>query len=271
MINQFYATGLNIVRNMNMNLWHSQRALERITTGQRINRAADDPAGLAISEKMRAQIRGLSQAARNIQDGMSLIQTAEGGLNETHAILQRMREITVQAANGTNSEEDRQALQMEYDELLKEISRISKDTQFNTMNVLDGKKSSIKLQVGPNSGQSIDIHLQDMSSAALGLAGSSIANAEAANEALGKLDGAISKVSSHRSYLGAMQNRLEHTLSNTLNMEENLIAAESRIRDADIAKEMMEFTKRNILYQAGQMALRLHMQQAHSILQLLKM
>lgn len=270
MINQYYATGLSVIRHMNMNMWASQKAMMRLSTGLRINSAADDAAGLAISEKMRGQIRGLEQAARNIQDGISLLQTAEGGLHEVHAMLQRMREISVQAANDTNSPEDRQHLQNEYEQLLEEITRISRDTQFNTIPLLDGSKSSLKIQAGANSGQTIELHFSNMSGAAIGLAGTNILTREAAEEAMSALDEAINKVASQRSSFGAMQNRLEHALNNTLNMQENLVAAESRIRDADMAKELMNFTKANLLMQAAQYVLAMHMQQAQSMLQLLK-
>lgn len=270
MINQYYATGLSVIRHMNMNMWASQKAMMRLSTGLRINSAADDAAGLAISEKMRGQIKGLEQAARNIQDGISLLQTAEGGLHEVHAMLQRMREISVQAANDTNSPEDRQHLQNEYEQLLEEITRISRDTQFNTIPLLDGSKSSLKIQAGANSGQTIELHFSNMSGAAIGLAGTNILTREAAEEAMSALDEAINKVASQRSSFGAMQNRLEHALNNTLNMQENLVAAESRIRDADMAKELMNFTKANLLMQAAQYVLAMHMQQAQSMLQLLK-
>lgn len=270
MINKHYATGLSIINNMNKNMWQSQKVIERLSTGLRINRAADNPAGLAISEKMRAQIRGLGQAARNIQDGISLVQTAEGALNETHAIVQRMRELSVQAANDTYTDSDRQALQKEYEQLLAEISRISKDTEFNTMPLLDGSKSTFRIQAGANAGQFIEINISQMSVDSLGLTGTNLLTREAADEAISKLDEATKKVSEQRSSLGATQNRLEHALSNTENMQENLIAAESRIRDADIAKEMMEFVRLNILMQVSQSVLAMHMQQAQAVLQLLK-
>lgn len=269
-INQFYANGLGIVRQMNINMLASQRALQRLSTGLRINSAADDPAGLAISEKMRAQIRGLGQAARNIQDGISLIQTAEGALNEVHAMLQRMREISIQAANDTNTPEDRVHLQNEYDQLLQEITRISRDTEFNTIPLLDGSKETLKIQAGANSGQTIEITLENMSAATLGLEGTNLLTRENANEAIEQLDDAIKTVSTQRSKFGAMHNRLEHSLNNVLNMQENLTAAESRIRDADMAKEIMNFTRANIMAQAAQYALMLHMQQGQSILMLLR-
>lgn len=270
MLGKWNATGLSIIRNMNTQWAIANKSMERISTGYRINRAADDPAGLAISEKMRAQIRGLGQAARNIQDGISLLQTAEGALNETHSILQRMRELSVQSANDTLTDNDRNQLALEFEELKKEISRISTDTEFNTKTLLDGSQTSIKIQAGANTGQHIELTIGNMGASAIGVDTLSISTRDAAENAIGELDKAINKVSSERSRMGAYTNRLEHAYNNAVNMEENLTAAESRIRDADIAKEMMALTKANILMQAGQYVLKIHMQQAQSILQLLK-
>ena len=270
MLGKWNSTGLSIIRNMNAQWAIANKSMERISSGYRINRAADDPAGLAISEKMRAQIRGLGQAARNIQDGISLLQTAEGALNEKHSILHRMRELSVEAANDTLTDNDRKQLALEFDELKKEVTRISKDTEFNTKTLLDGSQSTLKIQAGANAGQQIELTIGNMSADAIGIKDLSISTREDADNAIGELDKAINKVSSERSRMGAYTNRLEHAYNNTVNMEENLTAAESRIRDADIAKEMMALTKANILMQAGQYVLSLHMQQAQSILQLLK-
>ncbi len=270
MLGKWNATGLNILRNMNNQWAIANRSMERLSSGYRINRAADDPAGLAISEKMRAQIRGLGQSARNIQDGISLLQTAEGALNETHAILQRMRELGVQAANDTLTDNDRDLLNIEFEELKKEVNRISKDTNFNTKTLLDGTQTSIKIQAGANSGQSIELNIGNMSGDSIGLKDLSISTREKADAAIAGMDEAIKQVSCERSKMGAYTNRLEHAYNNAVNMEENLTAAESRIRDADIAKEMMTLAKANILMQAGQYVLSLHIQQAQSVLQLLK-
>ncbi|MCJ8008737.1 flagellin [Lederbergia wuyishanensis] len=272
MLGKWYSTGLSMINQMNRHLAISQRSLERISTGLMINRASDDPAGLAISEKMRAQIRGLHMAGRNIQDGISLLQTAEGGLNETHAILQRMRELSVQSASDTYTDADREALALEFEELKKEIQRISKDLQFNSMPLLDGSRSSIRIQAGANAGQYIELSIGDMGvdDTGINIEKLSISTRDGANKAMSKLDEAITKVSSERSKIGAYMNRLEHAYNNAMNMEENLIAAESRIRDADIAKEIMDYTKANILLQANQYVMSLHMQQAYSVLQLLK-
>lgn len=272
-IGKWYAQGLSIWRSMNTQFNAANKALERIATGYRINRAADDPAGLAISEKMRAQISGLNQAGKNIQNGMSMLQTAEGALNETHAILQRMRDLAVQSASDTLTDDDRALIQTEYEELKKEIQRISKDTQFNQKNLINGdyKDQPFKIQAGANAGQTIDLYLGDASLSGMGLPDtSSIGTREDAEKAISEVDDAINQVSKQRSKLGAYMNRLEHAYNVTMNTHENLVSAESRIRDADIAKEMMNFIKASILQQAAQYAMAMHMQQGQSILQLLK-
>lgn len=270
MLGNWNAMGLNILRNMTMHNNQIAQSMERLSTGKRINRAADDPAGLAISEKMRAQIRGLQVAQRNIQDSISMFQTAEGALNETHAMLQRMRELSVQAASDTMTDVDREQLELEFQELKKEIQRNSKDTLFNTKPLLDGSQSSFKTQAGANAGQSIEFTIGNMGIDSLALTNASIATRDKADEAISLVDDAINRVSSERSRMGAYVNRLEHAYNNAMTMEENLTAAESRIRDADIAKEMMALTKANVLLQASQYVLSLHMQQAQSVLQLLK-
>lgn len=270
-IGSWNALGLSMYNNYTRNANAMNKALLRISSGYRINSAADDAAGLAISEKMRAQIRGLNMAGKNIQDGISLIQTAEGALNETHAIIQRMRELSVQAANDTLTDDDRALIEIEFQELKKEITRISTDTEFNTRTLLNGdyKDKGLKIQVGANSGQNIEVFIGEVNSSSLGLDNLSIATREEAEKSLSELDKALNKTSQERSRLGAYQNRLEHAYNVTMNTAENLTAAESRIRDADIAKEMMNFTKASILMQAAQYAMSLHMQQAQSILQLL--
>ncbi|MEK4701117.1 flagellin [Solibacillus sp. FSL R7-0668] len=265
------SAGLAIYNNYNRQYNAMNKALYRISTGYRINSAADDAAGLAISEKMRAQIRGLNMAGKNIQDGISLIQTAEGALNETHAIIQRMRELSVQASNDTLTDDDRKLLDIEFQELKKEITRISTDTEFNTRTLLNGdyKDNGLKIQVGANSGQNMEVLIGEVSSFSLGLDTLSISTRDDAEKSLSQLDKSLSQTSMERARLGAYQNRLEHAYNVTMNTSENLTAAESRIRDADIAKEMMNFTKASILMQATQYAMRLHMQQAFSILDLL--
>jgi len=248
----------------------SGKAMEKLSSGLRINRAGDDAAGLAISEKMRGQIRGLDQAARNSQDSISLIQTAEGALNETHSILQRMRELSVQAANDTNVAADRTAIKTEIDELNKEITRISNQTEFNTQKLLDNSFSGKQFQIGANNGQTITLSISGMSATALGVNGIAVTNTTVANAAVSSIDAAITRVSTERSKLGAYQNRLEHTINNLGTSSENLSAAESRVRDVDMAKEMMNFSKNNILSQAAQAMLAQANQQPQGVLQLLR-
>ena len=264
---------LNTHRQMGINQNAMQKSMEKLSSGLRINRAGDDAAGLAISEKMRGQIRGLDQASRNAQDGVSLIQTAEGALNETHSILQRMRELAVQSSNDTNTDADRGELQKEVEALEKEINRIAGNTEFNTKKLLGGEAGTEvfngKFHVGANAGQSIDLAIENMRASGLGISGISISGQVSANNAISGINAAIETVSAQRSALGAVQNRLEHTIANLDNSSENLSAAESRIRDVDMAKEMMEMTKSNILSQASQSMLAQANQQPQSVLQLL--
>lgn len=267
-------------RNLSANYGKMALAMERLSSGMRINRAADDPAGLAISEKMRAQIRGLEMAQKNAQDGISLIQTAEGALNETHSILHRVRELAVQAANDSYmTEGDRQAIQMEVNELLDEIDSIAGRTEFNTQKLLDGNFTDKKIHTGANAGQSMGISIGAMDSSSLGLdelradpegEEGGILTQEAADKAIGLADTAINRVSTERARLGAKQNRLEHTINNLSVTHENLVAAESRIRDADMAKEMMNFTKYYMLTQAAQAILAQANQIPQGMLQLLR-
>lgn len=363
---------MNSYRQLGANQTNSAKSMEKLSSGLRINRAGDDAAGLAISEKMRGQVRGLNQAQRNSQDAISLIQTAEGALNETHSILQRMRELATQASNDTNTDQDRAELQKELNQLTSEINRIGNNTEFNQKKLLNGSQSltsgsyvasagstaasggGLKMQIGANSAQNFTVDIFDMRAEALGIAGSSgssgaigqadkagqlnawnsgssdevyfksdgskdsgatiltengtkisselvaksvnatfasgAANAltdkgndagsgvhaldirthEKATSAISVIDSAISQVSAERSKLGAFQNRLEHTISNLGNSAENLQAAESRVRDVDMAKEMMDFTKNNILSQASQAMLAQANQRPQSVLQLLQ-
>ena len=364
---------LNTYRQLSVNNTSSQKAIEKLSSGLRINRAGDDAAGLAISERMRSQIRGLDMASRNAQDGISLIQTAEGALNETQSILQRMRELAVQAKNGTNTDDDRKALNEEYKELIAEITRIGEETEFNTKKVLKGDlggssisavgtaltpengivdiisngadaatdytvaysvnddeitlssaslgKSetisvtsptgfdtkeitfgsvgitliissalnadltanntftvgvggALKLQIGANKDQTMDVSISDMRASALGgvnkINGTSVTDETSAATALESIEFALQEVSEQRSKLGAYQNRLEHTINNLSTAAENLTAAESRIRDVDMAQEMMEFTKTSILMQASQAMLAQANQMPQGVLQLLR-
>jgi len=263
---------MNAHRNMSFNTANSGKSMEKLSSGLRINRAGDDAAGLAISEKMRGQIRGLDQASRNAQDGISLIQTAEGALNETHSILQRMRELSVQSANDTNTNDDRAELQKEVTELTSEISRIANQTEFNTKKLMSGGFSTagLNFHIGANTGQKIELKLSNMSASGLSVNGLSVSSQASANNSITKLDTAIKKVSSERAKLGATQNRLEHTINNLNVGAENLQAAESRVRDVDMANEMMSFTKNNILNQAAQAMLAQANQQPQAVLQLLR-
>ena len=386
-------SAINTYRQMGVNQTAATKNMEKLSSGLRINRAGDDAAGLAISEKMRGQIRGLDMAAKNSQDGISLIQTAEGALNETHSILQRMRELSVQAANDTNTDADRVELQKEVKELLSEVTRIGNNTEFNTKTLMNGdlaakatgtianatevgsvsiaelgslkdtdtftiaqtvnygtettggandgalidvefeieladgtkatgtltkaqldegktsvdvtggdSKFTVKLddaatlkdssgngvgtatatdtltfddnalsfQIGANANQTMRLDLNDMRSEALGIDGIDISTSAGAQTAITALDSAIQTVSAERSKMGANQNRLEHTINNVGASSENLTAAESRIRDVDMAKEMMEMTKNNILQQAAQAMLAQANQQPQGVLQLLR-
>ncbi|RCW74723.1 flagellin [Saliterribacillus persicus] len=267
---------LNTHRQLGINQNAMQNSMEKLSSGLRINKAGDDAAGLAISEKMRAQINGLDQASRNSQDGISMIQTAEGGLDESHSILQRMRELAVQSSNDTNVQQDRDALNDEFTQLGNELARIKDNTQFNTQNLLDGTagaSGNVTIQVGANETETTEI---DFTTAGVNLSGvvaaaqsGSIASLSGAQAAITTIEDQIETVSKGRSYLGAMQNRLEHTIANLDNSSENLSAAESRVRDVDMAKEMMEMTRANILSQASQSMLAQANQQPQSVLQLL--
>ncbi|MEW6698047.1 MAG: flagellin [Bacillota bacterium] len=374
-INQNIAA-LNTYRSLTNNTTMGAKSLEKLSSGLRINRAGDDAAGLAISEKMRGQIRGLDQASRNAQDGISLIQTAEGALNETHSILQRMRELAVQASADSNTDTDRKELQKEVSQLIKEIDRISNTTEFNSQKLLDGTKANVvakshsaellasntneytvsgistiaadktylfkvgnettttgtfnytitdeagsniatgtiantatsltvatgveltfasgsissgdsvaivarktvtadadksfALQIGANSTQTISVDVSDMSAKALRVDTVKIDTQKGAEASISAVEQALRDVSAERSKLGAFQNRLEHTINNLGTSSENLSAAESRIRDVDMAKEMMEFTKTNILSQAAQAMLAQANQQPQGVLQLLR-
>ncbi|TCI67208.1 MULTISPECIES: flagellin [unclassified Exiguobacterium] len=367
---------MNAHRNMSFNTAQTGKAMEKLSSGLRINRAGDDAAGLAISEKMRGQIRGMDQAARNAQDGISLIQTAEGALNETHSIAQRMRELSVQSSNETNTADDRAALDKEFQQLKNEVTRIADQTEFNTKKLLKGglgatstagadltpasgmtnynvggsqvgtiaitsaagtavgqvdltatftdaagnvttqtladvatptganeanvnfdklgfsftansslsatsfdgladstitvTGSAAKFQIGANSNQTIDLSIKNMDATALNIVSSDILTKESAQTAITSLDAAIKSVSDERANLGSVQNRLEHTINNLNVGAENLQAAESRIRDVDMAKEMMNFTKNNILNQAAQAMMSQSNQQPQAVLQLLR-
>lgn len=268
---QHNLNAMNSLRQLGTNNTNSGKNLEKLSSGFRINRAGDDAAGLAISEKMRGQINGLEMASKNAADGISMIQTAEGALNETHSILQRMRELAVQSSNDTNVAEDRTAMDNEYQQLALEVDRISDETEFNKQKLWDGTTTAVDFQIGANAGQKITFTFSNADFATLGGAAAGDLTTKAnAQTAIGVLDTAITNVSEIRSNLGATQNRLEHTINNLDTSAENLTAAESRIRDVDMAKEMMEFTKNNILSQAAQAMLAQANQQPQGVLQLLQ-
>ncbi len=277
MIVQHNMTALNANRQLNITNGSLAKKTEKLSSGYRVNRAADDAAGLSISEKMRAQIRGLDQASSNAQDGISLIQTAEGALNEIHSVLQRMRELTVQAANDTNVTADRRAIAKEVRALTSEINRIATQTEFNTMKLLSGKFKGKVLQVGANSRQTISLKISKMTAGKLGVSATVIAkmisktgaNGQSITKLISVVNKAISQVSLQRSALGALQNRLEHTVANADNMAENLQSAESKIRDANMADEMVAYSSFSILQQAGQSMLAQANQSTQGVLSLL--
>lgn len=255
MVIQHNLTAMNSNRMLGITTKQQAKQSEQLASGYRINRAADDAAGLTISEKMRSQIRGLNKASANAQDGVSLIQVAEGALNEAHSILQRMNELATQAANDTNTAADRTALQKEINSLTTELDRISSTTQYNTMNVLNGSFTKKQLQVGALKGQTITINIKSMSAKSLGIVANTNNKVDTnanAGKAMSAFQAAISRVSGLRSDLGAIQNRLEHTIANLDNISENTQAAESRLRDTDMASAMVDYSKNNILAQAGQ-------------------
>ena len=304
MIVQHNMAALNTNRQLGVTNTNLAKSTEKLSSGYRVNRAGDDAAGLSISEKMRGQIRGLEQASTNAQDGISLIQTAEGAMNEIHSVIQRMRELAVQGANDTNVYADRKAIADEMTELSGEIDRIANSTEFNTMKLLDGSfagedgENALTLQVGANKSnedlevaeQVITFNISDMRTtgdnetmAAVGelledtsaLTGDADDyNAAGLNEAwqnaIKVMDDALNYVSESRSLLGAKQNRLEHTIANTDNTAENLQAAESRIRDVNMADEMVKYSKSSILQQAGQSMLAQANQQTQGVLSLLR-
>lgn len=270
MVVQHNLTAMNTSRQLGITTTGLQKSTEKLSSGYKINRAADDAAGLSISEKMRNQIRGLNKAASNTQDGISLVQTAEGALNEVHSMLQRVSELAVQASSDVNGTADRTAIGDEITELKTEINRVATTTQFNKMNILDGSFTQKSIQVGANAGQNIAITIDSMLATDLGLTATTVDSYTNANNTLTAAQTAIEKLSSKRSKLGAVQNRLEHTYDNLNNISENTQAAESRIRDTDMAAEMVSYSKNNILQQAGQSMLAQANQANQGVLSLLQ-
>jgi flagellin len=243
---------LNTQRSLSKSQNALAKSMQRLSSGLRINSAKDDAAGLAISDRMTAQIKGMNQAVRNSNDAISFAQTAEGALGEMTNILQRMRELGVQSANGTNSSDDRTALNAEFSELRSELDRIVSTTKFNGQNLLDGTYASgANFQIGANAGEQITVSIGSMDTANLSVKSATVTTASNAGTAITSVDTALNKVDSLRGTLGAKQNRFESTIANLNNVSENLSAARSRIVDADIATETSEMTKMNILQQAG--------------------
>ena len=272
-------------RQENLNAVDLQKSMEKLSSGQKINRAGDDAANLAVSEKMRSQIRGLNQASKNVQNGVSFIQTTEGYLQETTDILQRIRELAVQASNGVYSDEDRMQIQVEVSQLVAEVDRIASSAQFNGYNMLTGRfaketDNTITFQVGANVDQNIKINVASATAESLGLRGKgqdgedgalvSVSDTETANRTLATIDEALKNVNRQRADLGAVQNRMEMAAKGINVAAENMTSAESVIRDADMAQEMVDFTKNSILQQASTAMLAQANSQSQNVLSLLK-
>jgi flagellin len=273
-------SAINANRSLKFTHWDVNKSMEKLSSGMRINRAGDDASGLAVSEKMRAQIQGLRQAERNTEDGMSFVQTAEGYLNQTAQIVQRIRVLAIQSSNGIYTPEDRQLIQVEVSALISEVDRIASQAEFNRFKVLTGTFSRINAQasmwfhMGPNQNQRERVFIGTMTAAAFsfkrgGQIALNLSTPRGANEAIGVLDGALQKLSKQRSDLGAYYNRLEMAAKGLMNAYENVQAAESRIRDADMAEEMVEFTKNSVLIHSGTAMLAQANLQPQSILRLL--
>ena len=276
MVVQHNLTAMNSNRMLGLTTKTQGKSTEKLSSGYKVNRAADDAAGLAISEKMRRQIRGLTQASLNAQDGISAVQTAEGALNEVHDMLQRMNELAIKSANGTNQTEDQSYIQSEVDALIKEIDRVATTTTFNERNLLDGSWSGgIDLQVGAEgtTSNAISVSIKAMSAAGISvnsLSSTGVASQSAAKSSISTIKAAMTVISKQRSGLGAIQNRLEHTINNLDNVVENTTAAESAIRDTDMATEMVKYSNNQILAQAGQAMLAQSNQSNQGVLSLLQ-
>jgi flagellin len=290
MVVQHNVTAMNANRQLGITTNIQAKSSEKLSSGYKINRAADDAAGLAISEKMRRQVRGLTQASANAQDGISAVQTAEGALNEVHDMLQRMNELATKAANDTLTTDDRSYIQSEIAALSSEITRTAEATEFNNQYLLDGTFTGKKLQVGSETTESneIEINIESLSASSIGVAAKektsdsetpdptsaddqiSVMNHSQAKAALSAVKDALVKISKQRSDLGAIQNRLEHTIKNLDNVTENTQAAESQIRDTDMAAEMVRYSNNNILAQAGQSMLAQANQTNQGVLSLLQ-
>lgn len=272
MVVQHNLRAMNSNRMLGLTSATQSKSTEKLSSGYKVNRAADDAAGLAISEKMRRQIRGLTQASANAQDGISCVQTAEGALNEVHDMLQRMNELAVKAANGTNQSEDQSYIQKEVDNLISEIDRVAATTTFNEKMLLDGTFKSVGLQVGAEStsNNQINVTIKKMNANGLGVDSVKASSVSGAMAMIGSVKDAIKSLNEQRADLGAIQNRLEHTINNLDNVVENTTAAESQIRDTDMASEMVKYSNSNILAQAGQAMLAQSNQANQGVLSLLQ-
>jgi len=275
MVVQHNLRAMNSNRMLGVNTQTQVKSAEKLSSGYKINRAADDAAGLSISEKMRRQVRGLTQASANAQDGISMVQTAEGALNEVHDMLQRMNELAVKAENGTLTTIDRGYVDAEVQQLISEINRVASTTTFNEQNLLDGTFAktggkSCDLMVGAETKQYISFNIDKMNASGLAITGKNALDVTAAGELNKAVKKAIETLSTQRSNLGAVQNRLEHTINNLDNVVENTQAAESRIRDTDMATEMVKYSNNNILAQAGQAMLAQSNQSNQGVLSLLQ-
>jgi len=268
MVVQHNITAMNSNRMLGLTSAAQAKSTEKLSSGYKVNRAADDASGLAISEKMRRQVRGLTQASANAQDGISMVQTAEGALNEVHDMLQRINELSVKGENGTLTDDDRNYVNMEVKQLMSEIDRVASTTTFNEKNLLNGDSANVELQVGAESGQHITLNIAKMDCKGISLSGS-VTNASTAAALNKSVKTAIKTVNEQRSKLGAVQNRLEHTINNLDNVVENTTSAESAIRDTDMATEMVRFSNNNILAQAGQSMLAQANQSNQGVLSLL--
>lgn len=271
MVVQHNMQAVNTNRMLGGNVKAVAKSSEKLSSGYKVNRAADDAAGLSISEKMRNQIRGINQAVSNAEDGQYLIQTAEGNMNEIHSILQRMGELATKAANDVNATEDRQSIKDEITQLEQEIDSIASKAQFNGTYLLNGKMSAGKfLQVGANKGEKMKISIATMTAKKLSVLSLKVDTHTNAASAMSKITAAVKTVSAARSKLGAIQNRLDYTINNLENYSENLTASESNIRDTDMATEMVNYSKNNILQQAAQSMLAQANQSNQGVLSLLQ-
>ncbi len=270
MVVQHNMQAINTNRMLGQNVKAVAKSTEKLSSGYSVNRAADDAAGLSISEKMRNQIRGINQAVKNSEDGVSLIQTAEGNMNEIHSILQRMGELANKAANDVNSADERTSIGDEIKELITEIDSISSKAEFNGTKLLNGSYTGKQLQVGANSGQNMQIDISAMNASSLSVKTISVGSHSKASAAMSSITAAIKTVSAKRSLLGAKQNRLGYTINNLENYSENLTSAESTIRDTDMAAEMTNYTKTSILQQAAQSMLAQANQSTQGVLSLIQ-